>query len=146
MVNVSSEIIIDAPVDKVVEYTSNPDNAPEWYVNIKSAEWKTPKPMMVGSLIIFKARFLGRDLNYTYEITEFIPNQKLIMQTAEGPFPMQTTYLWEAIDENHTKMILKNAGNPSGFYKLFAPVIAKMMKKENEKDLMLLKKIIEEIY
>jgi hypothetical protein len=143
MVDVFTDIIINRPPDKVSDYAANPDNAPEWYVNIKSAVWKSPKPLTVGSQIAFKAQFLGRELVYTYEIVEYIPGQKLVMRTAEGPFPMETTYTWTAIDEGHTCMTLNNRGQPSGFSKLFAPLLAAMMKKANTKDLQRIKKILE---
>ena len=143
MVDITTEIIINKPIHLVADYAANPDNAPEWYVNIRSAEWKTSKPLSVGSRVAFVADFLGKKLVYTYEVVEFIPLQKLVMQTAEGPFPMQTTYIWKAIDDTTTQMTLRNRGNPTGFSRLFAPFMAAMMSKANVKDLNNIKRIIE---
>ena len=143
MVNVLTEIVIDKPLDKVANYAANPDNAPKWYVNIKSAEWTTPKPLQIGSQIAFKAKFLGKELAYTYEIAELLPNKKLVMCTAEGPFPMETTYTWTAVNDNQTKMTLRNTGQPSGFSKLIAPIMVMMMRKANNKDLKNIKRILE---
>ena len=142
-VNVSTEIIIKRPVDQVARYALDPDKATEWYANIKSVEWKTSKEIRVGSQIEFIAQFLGKRLTYTYEIVEFVPNEKFVMRTADGPFPMETTYLWKSLSENETKMTLINRGSPSGFSKLLAPFMAFAMRKANLKDLVRIKHILE---
>lgn len=143
MVDVKTEILIKCPRSKVSEYVSNPDNAPKWYVNIQSVEWKTPKPLVLGSQIAFTAQFLGRRLSYAYEIIEFVPAQKLVMRTSSGPFVMETTYLWESRDDKTTRMTLRNRGNPTGFSKFLAPFLSLALKRENEKDLRRLKEIME---
>ncbi len=145
MVDVVTEIVINRPQNEVADYAANPDHAPIWYVNIKSVVWKSSIIIAVGSQVAFKAQFLSRQLSYTYEIVEYIPGHKLVMRTAEGPFPMETTYTWESVDHGITRMTLRNAGHPSGFSKLFAPMMASMMKKANTKDLKKLKKILEYI-
>src|SRR5262245_49606258 len=98
-VDVSTEIVIDRPRDVVAAYTADPDNVPAWYANIKSVEWKTAKPLRLGSCIAFVAHFLGRRIAYTYEIVDLVPGERLTMRTAEGPFPMETTYIWKSVGE-----------------------------------------------
>jgi hypothetical protein len=66
--------------------------------------WRTEKPVKVGSKMDFVAEFLGRKLAYTYEVTELVPNQRLVMRTADGPFAMETTYEWEKLADNKTLM------------------------------------------
>lgn len=142
-VDVFTEIDIERPRDRVAGYAADPSNAPDWYVNIKAVEWKTPPPLGVGSRLAFVAHFLGRRLAYTYEIVELVPGERLVMRTAEGPFPMETTYTWEPAGERRTRMTLRNRGEPSGFSKLVAPLMAAAMRRANRKDLVRLKSLME---
>jgi uncharacterized protein YndB with AHSA1/START domain len=142
-VDVSTQIEIARPQAEVAEYASNPDNAPEWYVNIKSVEWRTQPPLRVGSRLAFIAHFLGRRLAYTYEFVELVPGERLVMRITEGPFPTETTYTWESLREGHTRMTLRNRGEPSGFGKLAAPIMATAMRRANRKDLEQLESILE---
>ncbi len=142
-VDVQTEIEIDRPRGEVAAYASDPDNATSWYENIKAVEWESPKPVAVGSRVGFVARFLGRRLVYTYEVKVIVPGERLVMSTAEGPFPMETTYTWEDTPNGGTKMTLRNQGEPSGFSRIAAPMIASAVRRANRKDLMRLKAILE---
>jgi hypothetical protein len=142
-VDVLSEVIIDRAKSDVAVYAANPDNAPEWYVNIKSVEWKTPRPLSVGSRIAFVAHFLGRRMAYTYEVVEFVAGERFTMRTTEGPFPMETTYTWTSV-EGGTRMTLRNRGRPAVFGAVAAPVIAAAMRRVNQTDLRALAAVLAE--
>lgn len=142
-VDILTEATIRAPLEAVAAYASDPSNAPEWYVNIESVEWETPPPAGVGSRVKFVARFLGRRLVYTYELVELVPNERLVMRTAEGPFPMETTYTWSPAGDGSTHMTLRNRGEPAGFSKVAAPAMAAAMRRANTKDLATLRRILE---
>ena len=143
MVDVSTDTVINRPRRDVSAYAADPDNAPLWYTNIKTVEWKTPRPLQVGSRIAFVAEFLGRRLAYTYEVVELVPDERFVMRTAEGPFPMETTYSWQSIAANQTRMTLRNRGVPAGFSKAMAPFMTFAMRRANRKDLALLKQRLE---
>lgn len=142
-VDVVTEIVIARPAEVVASYASDPNNAPRWYVNITTVEWKTSPPLAVGSQIAFVASFLGRRLAYTYEIKELILPERLVMVTSQGPFPMETSYAWRPVSDAATRMVLRNRGTPSSFSRFVAPFIARAMRRANQKDLALLKSILE---
>jgi uncharacterized membrane protein len=142
-VDVVTDIVINAPLAKVAAYASNPENAPTWYVNIRSVKWIVGRAVEVGARIAFVAHFLGKRMAYTYEITEFVPGERMVMRTADGPFPMETTYTWQAASNGATRMTLRNRGTPAGFSGWVAPFMAFAMRRANRKDLAMLKRVLE---
>ena len=142
-VDVLVETTIRRSPAEVSAYAGDPSNAPTWYANIRSVEWRTEPPVRVGSRMDFVAQFLGRRLAYTYEVVEWVPGERLVMRTADGPFPMETTYTWEPTGEGSTRMTLRNRGNPSGFSRVAAPVMERAMRRATTKDLAELKQLLE---
>jgi len=142
-VDVLTEITISRPAAIVAGYAADPANAPAWYANIESVEWQTDPPLRAGSKVAFTARFLDRKLAYTYQISDFVPEQRLVMRTAQGPFPMETTYTWQPAGDGATKMTLRNRGEPAGFSRLASPFMAAAIRRANRKDLAKLRRILE---
>jgi len=142
-VDVVTSTVIARACAEVAAFASSPENAPRWYKNIRSVRWVTEPPLRVGSRIAFVAHFLGRQLSYTYEITEFSPDRRLVMSTTDGPFPMETTYEWDAEGPGSTRMVLRNRGEPTGFSAVVAPFMAWAIRRANTNDLAALRGILE---
>ena len=142
-VDIVCELEIPRPRAAVAAYAADPDNRTAWYANINAVEWRTPRPLTVGTRLAFIATFLGRRLSYTYEIRELAPGERLVMSTAEGPFPMETTYTWHDAGDGATRMTLRNRGEPSGFAKVAAPVMARAMRRAMNGDLRRLSAILQ---
>jgi hypothetical protein len=140
------DVVVDAVIHRspaeVAAYATDPSNAPEWYASISGVEWKTSPPLHVGTQVAFVARFLGRTMRYTYEVAEHTP-ASLVIRTADEPFPMETSYRYEATPEGHTRMTLRNRGNPTGFSRLLRPFLARAMRRANQRDLRALTAILE---
>jgi uncharacterized membrane protein len=142
-VDVATEIDLDRARQEVYAFVADPTNARAWYKNIDAVEWETEPPAVVGSRMRFRAHFLGRTLEYTYEVHAIEPGRRFVMATAQGPFPMETTYTWDDTPAGGTRMSLRNRGQPSGFAAVTAPVMSRAMRKANEADLRRLKEILE---
>lgn len=141
-VDVTVETVIDRPVAEVAAYAGDPGNAPSWYANIRSVDWRTSPPVAVGSRMDFVASFLGRTLAYTYEVVELVPGERLVMSTTQGPFPMRTTYSWAPVGAG-TRMTLRNDGEPAGFSRVAAPFMGLAMRRAMSRDLAALKRVLE---
>lgn len=142
-IDVVTETAIERPLAEVALFAADLANTPKWYVNIKSIEWKTEPGVRVGAKAAFVAHFLGRRLAYTYEIVEFEPGARIVMRTADGPFPMETSYAWTVLGPSSTKMTLRNRGDPRGFSALTQPFMRAAMRSTNRKDLAHLKALLE---
>jgi uncharacterized protein YndB with AHSA1/START domain len=142
-VDVLTTIDIDRPVDEVSAFAADPDRVTSWYANIARVEWLTPPPLAVGSRLAFVARFLGRELAYTYAVVAFEPGRRLVMRTDQGPFPMETTYEWTPSGSGGTRMALRNRGEPAGWSSVAAPLMAAAVRRANTKDLARLQALLE---
>jgi uncharacterized protein YndB with AHSA1/START domain len=142
-VDVECQIAIARPRGEVAAYACDPDHTTEWYSNIETVEWKSPRPLAVGTRLAFVATFLGRRLAYTYEVRELVPGERLVMRTEQGPFPMETTYTWQDAPGGATRMTLRNRGRPAGFAKVAASLMAPAMRRAMTKDLRRLREILE---
>jgi hypothetical protein len=141
VVDVTVARVIARPRDEVAAYAIDPGNAPEWYENIKAVEWRPP--LAVGSELGFVAQFLGRRLQYTYVVRDLVPGERLVMSTAQGPFPMETSYEFADAGGGATRMTLRNRGEPAGYRKIAGPVMARAMRRANEQDLRRLQALLE---
>jgi uncharacterized membrane protein len=142
-IDVTTEVEIARPRAEVASFASDPDNAVAWYENIKAVEWRSPKPLAVGSRLAFVASFLRRRLEYTYEVREMVPGGRFVMSATEGPFPMETTYTWQDTPSGGTRMTLRNRGEAVGFTKLASPLMGRAVRRANRKDLSRLKSLLE---
>jgi uncharacterized protein YndB with AHSA1/START domain len=143
-VDVRTEIVIARPVEEVAAFAADPRQRHGWYRNIEAVDLETAPPLAVGSRMAFRASFLNCHLAYTYEVVEYEPGARLVMRTADGPFPMEMTYTWEPASGGGTRMTVRNRGEPRGFSRLASPFVTRTMRRATRQDLKRLMQILEQ--
>jgi uncharacterized membrane protein len=142
-VDVEVHTTINRARPEVAAYCCDPDNVTSWYANIKAVQWETAPPVAQGSRFRFTSEFLGKRLEYTYEVVALVPAERFVMRSDRGPFQMETTYAWEDAPNGATMMTLRNRGEPTGFAGLAAPLLATAVRRATSNDLARLKSLLE---
>ena len=142
-VDVEVHTTIDRPRPEVAAYCCDPTTVTRWNANIRAVDWDSSRPVGVGSLMRLTSGFLGRTMEYTYEVVDLVPDERFVMRSVRGPFSMETTYLWRDTEQGGTWMTLRNRGEPTGFAGLAAPILATAVRRATTKDLAQLKSILE---
>jgi uncharacterized membrane protein len=142
-IDISETVVIECPIEAVAMFSGDPSNAPAWCRRVIAAEWHTEPPVALGSRVSFNARFLGRDLKYVYEVSEFTVSEQIALRAVEGPLALATTYTWRALSERATHMTFRSHGTPSGLARLVAPFMVGTMRRTMRHDLEALKQLLE---
>ena len=140
--DVTAEVLIQRNREEVARYAINPENDPVWIGGIVEATLLGDPPLRNGSQVQRVAKFLGRRIEYVLEVTELEPEGRLRMKSVKGPFPMDVNYQFQERDGG-TLARIRVQGDAGGFYKLAAPLMARMVKRNITKNLEALKALME---
>jgi Polyketide cyclase / dehydrase and lipid transport len=79
---VTAEVEIDAPIEQVFTYLTDPQNLAHWHQGVSDVR-DVSGPPGSGQRYTYTAHFLGRRLTLPQEVTDFEPNT---MYTVVGPY------------------------------------------------------------
>jgi uncharacterized protein YndB with AHSA1/START domain len=142
-VDVVSEIEIRRPRDEVAAFVCDQDNAPAWNDSVDSVEWESAQALAEGSRFTHVSGVLGGRVDYDYQVLELVPGERLVVSTEDGPFALRTTYTWADGPNGATTMTLHSYGHPDSLGRLSVPIIAKALRRANDKNLKRLKRLLE---
>jgi uncharacterized membrane protein len=143
-IDVTAEVSVQRPLPEVAAYMIDPAHDPVWIGGVREVRMETPPPLGVGSRVARVAHFVGRRIEYVNEVTELDPDRVLDMRSVRAPFPMRVTYSFEATDGGAATIVRNRVrGAPGGFFSLFGPLLAPMVKRSVQKDLERLRDVLE---
>jgi len=136
------KIVINRPIEEVFAFVSNSENLPRWRSTSLEVKKTSEGPLGVGSTFRGRFTFLGRQFDGNVVVTAHEPNRVFVSKMAEGPFPLETGYTLEPV-ENGTHVTFVVEGEPGGFFKLAEPLVVSMARRVYTTDLQNLKEMLE---
>ena len=142
MLVLAIEIDIDRPPTEVFSYLENAENNPKWVVDMRSCRWLTPPPIVVGSRYEQTTEFLHQVTRSSYEVVAHQPGRMMAVATRH-PFPITATRTVDPDGEHgsHVKEVIQ--ADPSGFYRIEAPLLKPIFARNMQRDYRNLKMILE---
>jgi uncharacterized protein YndB with AHSA1/START domain len=142
MPTVSVTTDLGAPPEAVFAVVADYEQGPKWQRNMRSVRWTSVPPRGVGSTFEQSARFMGRDLTATYEVTEYDPPRVVAIRSTTGPFPITVRRVLEAHDGG-TRITETSSGGPEGIGKIFSPLMKPLLRSTIARDYRKLKELLE---
>jgi uncharacterized membrane protein len=143
MIEVTSEVTIDRPADEVFAFLADAENNPTWQRGMQRCQWTTTPPIREGSIYKQEARMLGKAITSTFEVVELEPGRRITIRTIESTFPIKVTRSVEPTGEATCIARAHVTGDPSGVFKLAAPLMRKMVERSVRGDYRQLKQLLE---
>jgi Polyketide cyclase / dehydrase and lipid transport len=141
-IDITAEVHVRRPSADVAAYMTDPANDPEWIGGVREARLEGPPPLRAGSRVARVAGFLGRRVDYVNEVVA-LDDDHLDMRSVVAPFPMQITYSFAPAGDGATAVRNRVRGAPGGFFALFGPLLAPMVRRSVQKDLERLRDVLE---
>jgi uncharacterized protein YndB with AHSA1/START domain len=141
---VTVEVEIASPPAGVWEYLENAEHNPEWLSNMTSCRWITDPPVRVGSRYEQVARFLGKDVRTTFEVSALAPERLITITSLPGSsFPLTITRTLDPIGNERCLVAEIASGDVSGFYRVAEPLMRVMVRRNIARAYQTLKHLLE---
>lgn len=135
MVEITVTRQIARAAGEVFAFFADASNNPRWQDGMISCEWRSDPPIGIGSTYAQKARFMGRDVVSTFQVTQFEEGRLIAIETIESTFPIQVVRTVESTGENTCRVTAHITGGPEkGFTKLIEPLIGRSARKSVDRD------------
>jgi uncharacterized protein YndB with AHSA1/START domain len=142
MTKVEASVLINRPIKEVFAYVADPSNAAQWAGPVVESKITSGGPVGRGTTSSRVTQLLGRNIESTYEITEYEPNSRYADKTTSGPVPINSRISFDPVDGG-TKVTIQGVIKAEGFFKLAEPLVSRMARRQVETDAQTLKDLLE---
>jgi len=140
-IDVQTEVLIRRSRAEVAAFMFDPRNDSIWTTGVVECRPLTEGPLRKGSRVERISKFLGRQFGYQYEVVA-AESESFVQMHVDEPFPMEIRYELETRPEG-TITRIRAQGDATGFFRLAAPLMSRMVRRNITNDLELLKEYLE---
>lgn len=131
----SATRVIARAADEIADFFFDASNNPKWQDGMVSCEWTSAAPIAVGSTYRQHARFMGRDVISTFEVTALEPGRSITIDTIESTFPIRVVRRVDPIDQGSCRVSAEISGGPQkGPLKWIEPLVGARAQKSVNAD------------
>ena len=139
-----ASVVIERTIADVFVVLSHVENVPKWNRNAIEVTMLTPGPMRVGSRRRVVARTFGAGTQVNEaEMVELVPNERMVVKSVAGPFVWRALIEFWPAPKGMRLDWTWTFERPGGLYGLLNPLLPSLMRREFQRDLEDLKRLME---
>lgn len=115
--------------DDTLDYMARFSNAVRWDPSVRSARMTTDEPVGIGSRFDLVVRSFGRDIPFTYEVTEYERAARVALRADRGSLVSLDTVTVRALPAGGSALTYDAELRPTGAWRLLEPVFAVMFRR-----------------
>jgi len=142
-VEVTSSIEINRPAAEAFELVADMSKNPTWQKGQVSCVWTSDPPIGLGSTYDQEARFLGKSIVSSFEVTEYRPGERIRIVSTGGTMDIDVTRTVEPRGDDRCLVSAVVNGDPPGFMRLLGPLLPVMVRSSVSGDYRRLKELLE---
>ncbi len=119
------------------DFSKNPD----WQDGMVRCTWTSTGAIDVGSTYEQEARFMGKAILSTFQVTQFTPNRSVSIESLVSTFPIQVRRWVEPLGPKSCRIHAKVTGQPPWYMRL--PGMGTMVARSVAQDYERLKRLLE---
>ncbi len=106
MATITRKVSINAPVEKVFQFVTSPDNWTKYVTSLTDVSDISSRAVEAGTTFVWEYRMLGMNFRGKGQVTENVRNKSFAMRM-EGNFPIQENYSFASANGGRTDMTIE---------------------------------------
>ena len=135
-------IVINRPLEEVFAYLTDVANWSRWNEAVGNVVQTPPGAMGLGTTLRGASEVMGRTMQWSGQILEYEPNNKVVQKMHVGPAEIQASWIFQPV-EGGTRLTMRSEAGTSGPFRIAGPLMDRVVKKQLEGNLARLKAVLE---